>query len=201
MEEQNRKQSFAERYASGQIPWDDQLPPPEVIDLADQLNPGNALDLGSGYGRTSIYLAQAGWQVDGIEFVSQAVEESRHRAAQAGVEPLTRFHVADVTSLDFLPGEYDLAIDIGCMHTLKLPDLESYRDELKRLLRSGANYILFAHLRDLEDDSDEAARWVEEATLRAVFSDGFTLTKAVHGVTVVADKAPWPSAWFYFRRV
>ena len=201
MEDQSRQQSFADRYESGKIPWDDRLPPPELVALVDRLDSGRALDLGRGYGRTSIYLADHGWQVDGTEFVFQAVEESRRRARQAGVDRLVRFHVADVTDLDFLDETYDLAVDIGCMHSLNMPELESYRDELKRLLHSGAHYLLFAHLRDPEDDSDEAARWIEEPDLLALFTDGFSLSQVVHGVTEVADNPPWLSAWFYFRRL
>ena len=125
MDESNRQQSFVERYESGQIPWDDQLPPPELIELADSLEPGKALDLGSGYGRSSIYLAQRGWQVDGIEFVPKAVEESRKRAQETGAGSSAKFHVSDVTQLDFLQGAYDLAVDIGCMHNFKGLERES----------------------------------------------------------------------------
>ncbi|MFN2304139.1 MAG: SAM-dependent methyltransferase [Anaerolineales bacterium] len=201
MDNLNRRQSFTERYASGQIPWDDADPPPELIELAKHLKPGKALDLGSGYGRTSIYLAKKGWQVDGIEFISQAVEESQGRAHKAGVDQLTRFFLGDVTNLDMLQGPYDLAVDIGCMHTLTKPELETYRDELKRLLHRGAIYLLFAHLRDLEDSSEDATRWIEEGTLLSIFSDGFSLTDSVHGITIVAENPPWSSAWYYFQRL
>jgi cyclopropane fatty-acyl-phospholipid synthase-like methyltransferase len=200
MTSSDRLQSFSERYESGQVPWDDQLPPPEVITLAEQLRPGRALDLGSGYGRTSIYLAQRGWKADGIEFVDAAVKESRRRAREAGVEAAARFYLGDVTSLEFLQKSYDLAIDIGCMHTLTGLDLERYRDGLLRLLKPKGIYLLFAHLRSADDKSDEQARWVEERTLLQCFDDGFELTSVVHGITQVSDGPPWPSAWFQFRR-
>ena len=62
-----------ERYASGVIPWDDDLPPPELMALVEKQPAGRALDLGCGYGRSSIYLAQHEWEVDGLDFVPQAV--------------------------------------------------------------------------------------------------------------------------------
>jgi cyclopropane fatty-acyl-phospholipid synthase-like methyltransferase len=197
----NRQQSFTERYASGQIPWDDPDPPPELIALAENMKPGRALDLGSGYGRTSIYLAKRGWQVDGVEFVPQAVEEARRRAQKAGVDQFTRFLVGDVTNLEMLQGPYNLAVDIGCMHTLTTSELENYRDGLKRLLQQGAIYLLFAHLRDIDDESEDSARWIEETSLLSIFSDGFSLAEATHGITTVADNPPWISAWFYFQRL
>ena len=52
---------MTERYASGQIPWQHELPPPEVIALAETLAPGRFLDLGSGLGRACLYMAKHGW--------------------------------------------------------------------------------------------------------------------------------------------
>ena len=200
MTDEDRLRSFSERYESGEIPWDDQLPPPELIDLVGYLQPGRALDLGSGYGRTSIFLGQRGWHVDGVEFVDKAVKEARRRAEEAGVSDLVQFRVADVSDLGTLQGSYDLAVDIGCMHTFQQPELEAYCDGLVRLLNRGAHYLLFAHLRDPHDESEDAQRWIEEETLRALFARDFSLTHVEHGITQVADKPPWPSAWFYYRR-
>lgn len=71
---------FIERYETERIPWDDPLPPPEVIQLAARLPAGRALDLGCGFGRAAIYLAQQGWSADGIDFVAQAIDEAQRRA-------------------------------------------------------------------------------------------------------------------------
>ena len=40
---------------------------------------------------------------------------------------------------------YDLAVDIGCMHSFTEEMLAAYRAELVRLLRPGGQYVLFAH--------------------------------------------------------
>lgn len=200
MSEQSRLHSFAAKYESGEIPWDDHDPPPELMDLAARLEPGRALDLGSGYGRTSLYLAARGWRVEGVDFVPQAVAESHARAQIAGVSARLRFHLHDVTELSFLEPAFDLAVDIGCMHSFALDELVRYRDGLRRLIRENGYYLLFAHLRDAEDESEEAARWIEEATILRLFSDGFELEDLQHGITEVQGKPPWPSAWFWFRR-
>jgi SAM-dependent methyltransferase len=198
--EENRLEDFKARYASGTIPWDDDLPPPEVMALAAELTAGRALDLGCGYGRSSIYLAARGWQVDGVDFVPQAVEIAGERAAAAGVAGQVRFHAAPVSSLDFLCGLYDLALDIGCMHSMPGLELIVYRDQLLRLLPEGGVYLLFAHLRETAGGSEDERRWIEEETLLDLFSDGFVLERAEYGTTQVEDKPPWRSAWFKFRR-
>lgn len=188
---------FTERYTNGEVPWDDTLPPPEVQAQTAVLPPGRALDLGCGYGRTAIYLAQRGWQVDGVDFVPQAIEGANWRAQAANVASSAKFHVGSVADLDFLPGPYDLAVDVGCMHSLSEPMLLAYRDGLLRLLRPGALYLLFTHLRD-ETVEEEPYRWINELFLRELFSD-FTLEKSELGVTVVQENR-WRSGWFWYRR-
>lgn len=186
------------RYEEGRVPWDDPLPPPEVIETAVKLPPGRALDLGCGYGRASIYLAQRQWQVDGVDFIDRAIAEATHRAQLAGVATMVNFHLGQVTDLHFLSGPYDLALDVGCMHSLDDDGLRRYRDSLLRLLRPGALYLLFAHLRD--DDAEVPGRGVYEQTIHALFGSQFTLETARHGMTQVEDKPPWASAWFWFIR-
>lgn len=97
----------------------------------------------------------------------------------------------------FLPGPYDLAIDVGCMHSLNEPMLQAYRDGLLRLLAPGALYLLFAHLRDETADA-EPYRWVNEAFLRELLAE-FRLEKSELGVTLVNENR-WRSGWFWYRR-
>lgn len=201
MADESRLERFVERYASGMIPWDDDLPPPELMALVEEQDAGRALDLGCGYGRSSIYLAEHGWTVDGVDFVPQAVQEAAQRAAETGVAKRTRFHTADVSKLTFLDGPYDLALDIGCMHAMSDAELISYRNGLLRLLPEGAIYLLFAHLRENDVDVEsEGPRWIDEETLLALFVNGFILEHAEYGMTQVEDQPPWRSAWLSYRR-
>lgn len=199
MSAEERYHSFARRYENGEvIPWDDPLPPPEVAALAQRLSAGRALDLGSGYGRTAIYLAQRGWRVTGVEYVPAATREAARRAAAAGVSARAYFAVGDVSRLTFLTGPFDLAVDVGCMHSLSAGELSGYRDGLARLLAPGAHFLLFAHLRD--PAGPEPQRWIGEEELRALFARDFLLEDSVLGSTQVADREPWPSGWFTYRR-
>jgi SAM-dependent methyltransferase len=193
---------FLERYETGRIPWNAELPPPEVIDLVAEMSPGRALDLGCGYGRSTIYLAQKGWQADGIDFVPQAIAEARRRAEAAGVLAQAHFHVGSVGKLDFLEGAYQFALDVGCLHALSEEAMQGYRSGLQRLLEPGAVYLLFAHLRAEDEPIDEdKPRGITEAMVRQLFADGFTLERTELGWTQVEDKPPWQSGWFWWRRV
>lgn len=186
-------------YAVGSVPWDHQEPPPEVITTAANLSPGRALDLGTGLGRAALYLARLGWQVDGVDFVPQAVMEATRRAAAAGLAQPVHFYAGSVAALDFLAGPYDFALDVGCAHGLNAAELGAYHAELLRLLRPGAGYLLFAHLNDAAAAPD-AQRWLDESRLRGLFADGFTLERVEYGETTVQNNPPWRSAWFWWRR-
>ena len=191
---------FVERYESEELPWDDVLPPPEVIELIPLLTPGRALDLGCGYGRTSIYVAQHGWQADGVDFVPAAVEGARERAAAAGVADQVNFYEGSASSPDMLTGPYDLAVDIGCMHSFPLEQLIEYRDSLKQLLRSRAKYLLFVHLRDEHLEEGGRPHGIIDGQVESLFSDGFSLDRVEFGTTQVEDRPAWRSAWFWFTR-
>lgn len=191
-------QRLAERYASGDVPWDDPLPPPEVIDHVAALPAGRALDLGCGYGRATIYLAGLAWDVDGIDFIPEAVAESALRARAAGV--YARFHVGQVTDLGFLSGPYDLAIDVGCCHNMVVDDLALYRDHLQRLIRPAGTFLLFARLREGDVDAESGPGGVQLDVVNRIFAVGFDLDRAELGSTEVPGQATWRSGWFWFRR-
>jgi cyclopropane fatty-acyl-phospholipid synthase-like methyltransferase len=202
MDEHQEKvyQRLKDFYGTGRVPWDEELPPPEVVAELEGRPSGRALDLGCGYGRASIFMARSGWEVDGVDFVAQAAATAAERARAAGVD--VRFHIASVTDLGFLAGEYDFALDVGCVHALDAAGVGRYQGHLKRLLRRDGRYLLYVRLQDEGGPvPEEGPKGVAEGLLREVFSDGFELEKVEKGITEVEGMAAWESAWFYFRRV
>lgn len=200
-----------QRYREGNLPWNQTLPPPEVIALAEGMAPGRALDLGCGVGRTCLYLAQRGWICDGVDFVPEAIEMAQTRAREEGLAARTRFVVGSVTHLDMVEPPYDLAVDIGCMHNLRGDGLRQYAAEVTRVLRPGGIYLLFVHLADdaLTDDllreagpntrhSLSDVHGVSEQAILRLFSPHFALERLERGQTTVGETT-WPSAWFWFR--
>jgi SAM-dependent methyltransferase len=96
-------------YAVGFTPWDGHplsTKLRELVEGTDTLLPGSALDVGCGTGDASIYLAQHGWQVTGVDFTPKALDKARAKARAAGVT--VNFVHADVTHLrqaGISPGE------------------------------------------------------------------------------------------------
>jgi SAM-dependent methyltransferase len=198
MEAMSHFERLFEFYQAGPVPWDQPDPPPEVLAFVPALPVGRALDLGCGLGRATFFMARLGWSVDAVDFIPQAIAEATSRATAAGLNNV-HFHLSQVTQLDFLAGPYDLALDVGCAHSLEGHELEAYHRELLRLLKPGGTYLLFAHLNALNPEP-EARRWLDEAELHRLFSQGFGLERAEYGQTQVGEQSPWRSAWFWFRR-
>jgi methylase of polypeptide subunit release factors len=76
-------------------PWDSGISPPELYDFMKKHKPGRAIDLGCGSGTNVITLAQAGWQVMGIDFAPQAIRIAKHKIKRANVT--AKLLVGDVT--------------------------------------------------------------------------------------------------------
>ncbi len=82
---QQRRERWDERHAV-RDPIESVDPDPTLVETCRSLEPGRALDLGSGDGRNAIWLAQRGWRVTAVDFSSVAIERAAVRAAAAGVE-------------------------------------------------------------------------------------------------------------------
>jgi cyclopropane fatty-acyl-phospholipid synthase-like methyltransferase len=186
-----------QRYLNRDMPWDHELPPPEVIAVAERLAPGRLIDLGCGTGRASIYMAARGWQADAVDFVPEAIDMAREKVTAARLQQQIRLHVGSVTAMPFLHGPYDLAIDVGCFHGLAPADQQQYATEVSRLLRSGALLLLFVHLR--EDATDQRPAGTPVGSVEQVFSPTFSIAHVEHGETTVADLR-WASAWYELLR-
>lgn len=88
-------------------PWPTQ-PDPYLVELAGVLSPGRGVDLGSGPGRNSLWLALRGWQMTLVDASAVGLTQAADRAATLGVT-VTTLH-ADVSSWQPDPASFDLAI-------------------------------------------------------------------------------------------
>ena len=136
-------------YLLGKSPWDTGVTPPELEKLirGEQIPPGRALDIGCGTGTNAIYLAQHGFQTVGVDIASLAIVQARYKARRAGVP--VKFYAADVIKVGMRGGPaisapIDFALDIGCLHSLAATQLQSSVDMLRRVLRIGGFYLLYA---------------------------------------------------------
>lgn len=143
---EDRQKMFSGRYASGDMPWDSGLTPPEIQEIIAELPAGDALDLGCGTGTVIRDLLRAGWRADGIDFVERAIELAAQKLAGFPSERYRLFH-ADVTRLGAMPelrDAYDLIIDIGCGHGIDQAARSDYARAIAGRLKPGGAFMLYA---------------------------------------------------------
>lgn len=135
---------FGIMYRIGFAPWDGHELPERLRAIADGPEKGRALDLGCGTGDAAIYLARAGWEATGVDFIRHALDRARRKAEAAGVSP--RFVRADATALEAagIRGPFDLIVDTGLMHGLPAEKREQYAAGVDRLSAPGARMVLAA---------------------------------------------------------
>jgi SAM-dependent methyltransferase len=137
-------------YGLGFTPWDGHAHAAGLRELIEgtadtpALPPGTALDVGCGTGDSSIYLAQHGWQVTGVDFVPKALDKARAKARAAGVP--VDFVQADVTHLSQagITGGFQLIMDNGCLHGMSDGDRDLYVQEMTAAATPGARLLIVA---------------------------------------------------------
>jgi SAM-dependent methyltransferase len=188
-----RRLSYALAYRTGRTPWDTGVTPPELVDLiqgADALTSGSALDMGCGTGTNVAYLADRGWTATGVEADRRAVAAAERRVLTSPGATVLR---GDVTRLDALAvdGPFDLVLDIGCFHSIAPGRRDAYAHGVATRTTPGATLFVFAFARrpglvpigvTPREMRDRFAPWFER-------------------VGRIAGTQPPGAAWYRLRRV
>ena len=95
---------------------------------------GRLLELGCGAGNLSIYFAQVGYSVTGVDIAPTAIAWARENAATAGVD--IPFILSDVLQLSEVEeGTFDIAVDGRCLHCIIGEDRAQFLDTAHRVLK------------------------------------------------------------------
>jgi SAM-dependent methyltransferase len=134
-------------YRVGFTPWDtDEVPAElgELVDGADALPAGRALDIGCGTGTQAVYMATRGWEVTAIDAVPRPLNRARARADAAGVKvDWILGDVARIGRLGLGPG-FTLVFDRGCFHGLNDDQRAAYAEAVTALAAPGATLLMMA---------------------------------------------------------
>lgn len=138
------KISWNERYREGDLPWDTGRPSSELQRVVSRngIQPCRALEIGCGTGTNSIWLAQQGFEVTGLDLAPLAVEQAQHRASAAGVK--ANFMVADVLDLPELDGPFEFFFDRGCYHAVRRDAPGKYAPAVAHQLAAGGRGLILA---------------------------------------------------------
>jgi SAM-dependent methyltransferase len=142
--------------------WHLSTPSPELLEAIETgflPRSGAVLDVGSGYGTETGYLARRGYRSVGVDRSRVATLEARAR------HPEARFLRGDAVRLPFRDRSFDAAVDRGCFHYLPPERRPEYVAEVARVVKPAGPFLLRACLRSAGVRND-----LNPEVLRTVFT-------------------------------
>lgn len=119
------------------------------------------LDVGCGYGKHSIYLAEHNFNVNSIDISSEAVEWLKDYTASKSMNNITVLK-ADINKLPFENDYFDVVICSSVLHHQCLKQIQNSISEIQRVLKQ-KGCLLFDFM-SIEDDSFGVGEEIEENT-------------------------------------
>jgi|SRR5271157_625785 len=118
----SKQKQYKEQYKAKTTPWDVGRVDFNLIDIVNKqrIEKSKALDVGCGSGHNSIWLAQHGFLVTGVDVSEVALQQAKENASQNNVN-------CTFLSLDFfeenVPGlPFNFIFDRGCFHSYDSDD-------------------------------------------------------------------------------
>ncbi|MBC8587318.1 class I SAM-dependent methyltransferase [Acidilutibacter cellobiosedens] len=133
----------------------------ENIQLFKEIGYERILDIGCGYGKHSIYLAENNFNVTSIDINAQAIEWLKRYIDRKSISNITLIQ-ADMNSLPFQDNYFDTVICTSVLHHQDFKQIENSISEIYRVLRR-RGYFLFDFL-SVEDDSFGIGEEIEKNT-------------------------------------
>ena len=161
------KDRFQQAY-EGTAPWDIGKPQPVFVDAAEQIT-GSVLDAGCGTGDNSLFFADRGHKVTGIDFLEHPIAEAKRKAQKRGL-PAT-FLVMDALHLDDIPEVFGSVIDCGLFHVFSDDDRSRYVEGLASVVKPGGRLFLLC-FSDREPPGDGPRR-VTQDEIHDAFTEGW----------------------------
>lgn len=125
----------------GEIPWHSNQPDRNLVRLIKErkIKKGLVLDMCSGDGTNSIYLASKGFNVVGIDISPTAVKIAKERCAKRNVQ--CDYFTGDVLKIKF-DKEFDFIFDRGCFHHISKKNKPEYVRMINKLLKKKGKFYL-----------------------------------------------------------
>ena len=155
-----------------ELPWEPGRAKDVVVRLMEggRVSRGSRiLDIGCGAGSNTVYMAECGHRVVGLDIVPRAVTYSKERAASVGQE--ISLLLASAVELPFCGSVFDLIVDIGCFHSLPAEDRTGFISGIRRTLKEGGLYQLTCF--SDQGTPPEVASSFSDKEISSLFSKGF----------------------------
>ena len=142
-------------------------PPAELVEKYLYEAPGkNALDLGCGGGRHTLFLSERGFHVDAVDISAVALEKLSKRVDPERVTLIE----ADLDGFDLHKAQYDLIVKTNYLDRGLIV-------RAKKALKKGGIFIVETYLTDAENEKKDSNPdfLLQKGELKEIFSEGFEI--------------------------
>lgn len=124
------------------IPFFKNIPDENLVSYVDSglLKHGKVLDVGCGIGRNSIYLANKGFEVCGIDFSKTSIEMAKETAKEQSIK--IDFLCDSIFDFQCQPESFDFIYDSGCFHHIKPHRRQQYLNTILKLLKPDGYFAM-----------------------------------------------------------
>jgi ubiquinone/menaquinone biosynthesis C-methylase UbiE len=127
-----------DRYTNAADSFSDNLEHPAINQLIGDISGARVLDLGCGSGKYSLWFAELGAQVTGLDLSPTMINLARDKARARGVR--AEFRVADIREgLPFGEAEFDLVFTGTALHYIE--DINAAMKEVARGMKPAARFV------------------------------------------------------------
>jgi SAM-dependent methyltransferase len=141
------REFWDERYSSADRLWSGR-PNAQLVEQVAGLEPGDALDVGSGEGADAIWLAARGWTVTAVDISAVALERAAAHAAASGDEVAGRITWLHEDLLTWDPGRERFDLVSAQFMQLPSPERENLHARLAAAVRPGGTLLIVGHHAD-----------------------------------------------------
>ncbi len=124
------------------IPWNFENPPDELKELIEKkrIKPCRAIDLGCGTGKYTLYLADRGFEMTGVDSSHSAIQIAKENAKKRNLK--CDFLVLDVLEeFEDIQGTFDFVYDWLLLHHIYPEKRKDYCNSVNKILNPGGKYL------------------------------------------------------------
>ena len=158
---------------AGQYPWELGKPRDFLVELVEKgmVQGRKGLDTCCGLGTNSLFLAEKGFDVTGIDISGDAVKIANQRARKEAMSKSAHFQVENFMNMKFDAMSFDFVLDVGCFHHVAKEDRNFFIENVHRLLRPSGRYLLMC----FSDHMERAWNHFSERQIVKLFSRHFEI--------------------------
>ena len=134
---------YYRQYPLEELGWELGKPRPILIEYMEKgliIPTGKALDICCGAGTNTVYLAQNGFDVTGLDISKTAIKIAKKKAHQAKVD--INFLAESFIDLPFVDEAFSFVFDMGCFHHVEVEERPKFIAGVHRVLKEWGKYML-----------------------------------------------------------